>query len=95
LTGALGLTGLVGDPPKPEPLDPPKPDPLLDPKPDPLLEPKPEPEPLPEPRLKPLLDPVPDPLLLPKPLVVLPFAPVPLGPFMLPATAVIVFCVGS
>ena len=42
VVGAVGLVGLVGDPPNPEPLLDPKPLPLLDPKPDPLLDPKSE-----------------------------------------------------
>ena len=90
LTGALGLTGLAGDPPKPEPevppkpepLDPPNPDPLLEPNPDPLLEPYPpfEPGPEPLPRLNPPLvppfAPVPPftPVLVPLPLIVPPLA---------------------
>jgi hypothetical protein len=43
LTGVAGLTGLAGDPPKPEPLPDPNPDSLLEPTPDPLLEPEPLP----------------------------------------------------
>ena len=93
LTGAVGLTGLVGDPPKPEPLfepDPepllepnpeldPNPEPLLDPNPDPLLDPKPDP--LLDPNPEPLPDPKPVPLLDPKPV---PVVPVALVPVMLP-----------
>lgn len=75
----VGLTGLVGDPPKPEPFVEPEPEPLFDPNPDPLFEPKPEL--LLDPNGDPLLDPglllFPNGFeLVPVPLVVL-FSPVP------------------
>ena len=66
VVGAVGLVGLVGDPPNPDPLLDPKPLPLLDPKPDPLLDPNPDP--LLDPNPDPLLDPNPEPLLNPEPL---------------------------
>ena len=82
MTGAVGLTGLAGDPPNPEP--------LLDPNPDPLPEPKGDEVPVPETLLPP--NPFPVPPFTPVP----PFAPVPLLlPFMLPAVVVTVFWVGS
>ena len=94
MVGAVGLTGLVGDPPKPEPFVDPKPEPLLepepdpglDPNPDPLLEPNPDPllepnpDPLLEPNPDPVLEPNPDPVLDPKPDPVLDPKPVPVLP---------------
>jgi hypothetical protein len=88
LTGAVGLTGLEGDPPKPDPELPPKPDPPDPPNPEPLLEPNPEP----------LFEPVPVPVPLPglNPPLVPPFAPVlvPL-PSITPELAVTVIWFGS
>ncbi len=68
LTGEVGLTGLDGVPPKPEPPLDPNPEPLLEPKPDPLLDPNPEP----------LFDPNPEPFVAPKPDPEVPLVPKPL-----------------
>ena len=94
LEGDVGLTGLEGEPPKPDPDPEPKPDPLLDPKPDPPLDPKPDP--LLDPKPDPLPDPKALPLPLPKPEPEAPFVPV-VVPFRLPPPTAppATFCVGS
>ena len=80
LAGGLGLTGLVGDPPKPDPELPPKPEPLLEPNPDPLFEPGPEPLPRLNPPLVPPFTPV------------LPVGPVPVPlPLIVPLLAMAAF----